>query len=50
MNINDNDKVSIAMVHFEGGAMEWFYQISQSDRLITFDHFVELVSNYFGEL
>lgn len=46
----DADKVSMAALHFEGKAMEWYQQISQEDRVLTWDHFVELVSNRFGEL
>lgn len=50
MNIPDIDRVVIASMHFEGCAMEWFYQVSLEDREITWEHFVELVSTRFGEL
>lgn len=50
MNIHDHDKVAVASIHFEGKAMEWYYQISLEGRLITWEHFMELISNRFGDL
>lgn len=35
MNIPDIDRVVIASMHFEGCAMEWFYQVSLEGRGIT---------------
>lgn len=50
MNISDHDRVVIASMHFDGKAMEWYYQISQDGRMITWEQFMVLVSNQFGEL
>lgn len=50
MNTSESERVTIAAMHFEGKAMEWFYRVSQEGRTISWEHFVDLVSNRFGEL
>lgn len=50
MNIQDEDRVVIASMHFDGPAMEWFYQISMESREVSWTQFMDLVSSQFGEL
>lgn len=49
-SILEHDKVTIASIHFDGPALEWYAQISQTNHNISWEQFVEMITARFDDL